>query len=208
MESFTDNAIILSQRAYMDKGFVVSVLTQGHGRHAGFAYKSALNGIEMGALVETSWEGRMADQLGAFRHFDVERNSAPLIIGNRLKLVLVQALCAMCDTVLPEREPHEDLFAASNALIEQFIDIDDPLILGALYVKWELLVLRALGYALDLSKCAATESTDNLIYVSSKTGKAVSASAGEPYKERLLLLPAFCVQMLRLILAYRTCWMG
>lgn len=191
MESFTDTAIILSQRAYMDKGFVVSVLTRNHGRHAGFAYKSALGGIEIGALVETSWEARVFDQLGAFKHFDSERNSAPLIIGNRLKLVLVQTLCATCDAVLPEREAHRDLFEATNAFIEQLPMIDDAIILGALYVRWELLILQSLGYGLDLAKCAATESTENLIYVSPKTGKAVSAEAGEAYKERLLKLPPF-----------------
>jgi DNA repair protein RecO (recombination protein O) len=191
MESFTDTALILSLRPYMDKGVVVSALTRDHGRHAGFAYKSALAGVEIGALCDLRWEARVEGQLGTYKSIEVERGFAPLVIGDRRKLQLLQSICAMCDTLLPEREPHPDLFAATQSFLEQLPAIDDPLIAGATYVMWELLVLRALGYRLDLDKCAATETTDNLIYVSPKTGKAVSADAGEPYKDKLLTLPPF-----------------
>jgi DNA repair protein RecO (recombination protein O) len=69
--------------------------------------------------------------------------------------------------------------------------LDDPTVWPALYVRWELALLEELGFGLDLRACAATGSNDQLIYVSPKSGRAVSASAGEPYKERLLRLPGF-----------------
>lgn len=191
MESFTDMALVLSLRAHMDKGYIVNVLTRRHGRHAGYAYKTAISGLEIATLAEIRWEGRLADQLGNFKHFDIERNFAPLVIGDRLKLALVQSMCGICDAVLPEREPHPDIFEAASAFLEFLITNDDALISGASYIMWELLVLRALGYGLDLSKCASTETRENLIYVSPKTGKAVCAEAGEPYKDRLLTLPPF-----------------
>jgi DNA repair protein RecO (recombination protein O) len=62
---------------------------------------------------------------------------------------------------------------------------------GPAYVKWELGLLQALGYGLDLSQCAASGITDNLTYVSPRTGRAVSQAAGEPYHEKLFPLPSF-----------------
>lgn len=191
MESFTDHALVLSLRAHMDKGYVVSVLTRRHGRHAGYAYKSALQGLEIGAVCELQWDARVEGQLGTFKHFDIDRNVAPLVMNDRLKLALVQSLCGLCDVVLPEREPHPDVFEAACAFLEFLPASEDALVSAATYVMWELMALRALGYGLDLSKCNATGATDNLIYVSPKTGKAVCAEAGEPYKDRMLTLPPF-----------------
>ena len=170
---------------------VVNALTRLHGRHAGFAYKSVLSGVEIGALVELGWEARVEGQLGTFKAIEVERSLAPLVIGDKTKLQLLQCVCALCDTIVPEREPHPDLYEATKHFLEQLPAQEDPLVMGALYVMWELLVLRALGYGLDLSKCVANDTTENLIYVSPKTGKAVCEEAGEPYKDKLLRLPPF-----------------
>lgn len=191
MESFTDIALILSLRQHLDKGVVVNALTRLHGRHAGFAYKSVLSGVEIGALVELTWEARVEGQLGTFKAMEVERSLAPLVIGDKSKLQFLQCVCAVCDTILPEREPHPDLYEATANFLQQLPATDDKLIGGAMYVMWELLVLRALGYGLDLSQCVASETTENLIYVSPKTGKAVCEAAGEPYKDKLLRLPPF-----------------
>ena len=60
-----------------------------------------------------------------------------------------------------------------------------------LYVQWEAGLLQALGYGLDLSACAATGANDQLTHVSPRSGRAVSASAAEPYLDKLLSLPAF-----------------
>lgn len=191
MESFASPAIILSLRAYMDKGVVVSAFTRGQGRHAGFAYKSQLAGVEIGTLADVTWQARVADQLGTFKAIDIEQSYAPRVIGHRRKLMVLQSLCGILDVCLPEREAHPDLFEATIAMLDALTTLDDELVVGASYVMWELMVLRALGYGLDLSKCNATDGTENLIYVSPKTGKAVCADAGAPYKDRMLSLPPF-----------------
>ncbi|MDH5188288.1 MAG: DNA repair protein RecO C-terminal domain-containing protein, partial [Rhodospirillaceae bacterium] len=59
------------------------------------------------------------------------------------------------------------------------------------YVKWEIGLLGELGYGLDFSKCAATGETENLVYVSPKSGRAVSRAAGDQYKNAMLPLPQF-----------------
>ena len=58
-------------------------------------------------------------------------------------------------------------------------------------VRFELLLLDELGFGLDLESCAATGAREDLVFVSPKSGRAVSRAAGEPYRDRLLPLPAF-----------------
>jgi DNA repair protein RecO (recombination protein O) len=89
---------------------------------------------------------------------------------------------------LPEREPHPGAHMAFEALVSAFAH---DAIWPAVFVRFEAGLLADLGFGLDLSKCAATGSTDDLIYVSPKTGRAVSREAGEPYRDRLLALPPF-----------------
>jgi DNA repair protein RecO (recombination protein O) len=90
--------------------------------------------------------------------------------------------------LLPEREPHRRIYDALLIVLDA-IEQDD--VWPALLVRWELGLLDELGFGLDLSKCAATGSSDELVYVSPKTGRAVSAAAGQPYRDRLLVLPPF-----------------
>jgi DNA repair protein RecO (recombination protein O) len=90
--------------------------------------------------------------------------------------------------LLPERDPHPNLYEITLFVLGF---LNDPTVWPALMVRWELALLEELGFGLDLSQCAATGANDQLIYVSPKTGRAVSASAGEPYHDRLLALPQF-----------------
>ena len=93
----------------------------------------------------------------------------------------------MC-RLLAEREPHPRVFAA----IEDILDaIDDPFGVAVAIARFELDLLAELGFGLDLSSCAATGVTADLIYVSPRSSRAVSRAAGEEYRDRLLRLPAF-----------------
>ena len=90
--------------------------------------------------------------------------------------------------LLPERDPHEALFEALTLIAEQ---LDDADLAPALVARFEAQMLAECGFALDLESCAATGARDELIYVSPKSGRAVSAAAGAPWRDRLLPLPAF-----------------
>jgi DNA repair protein RecO (recombination protein O) len=89
---------------------------------------------------------------------------------------------------VPERDSHPDLYAALQAILDF---LDDPLVAGGLIVRFELKLLDDLGFGLDLERCAVTGASDDLIYVSPRSGRAVSRAAGVSYKDRLLALPDF-----------------
>jgi len=190
MIEWHDRGVVLSARGHGEAGAVVSLLTQDHGRAAGYIYgatSSKMRGVlEPGTIVSAHWQAKSHDQLGHFT-LEIEKSFAAHVMDDAVKLTALQSTCALIDATLPERERHEGVFNATVALLESFVGDIWP----AAYIYWEIGLLRELGFGLDLSKCTATGATDNLIYVSPKSGNAVSAAAGAAYKEKLLTLPGF-----------------
>lgn len=190
MESWRDQGIVLSVRPHGENGGVVSVLTETQGRHAGYVrgiYSGKMRGLlERGNLVSVEWSARTADELGSFK-LEQDRHITAGLMGDKLKLSALLSACSLCDRALAERETHPGLFHGFVALLD-VMDFDEW---GAAYVMWEIALLRELGFAINLSRCAAGGDPQTLTHVSPKSGCAVSAAAAEPYKDKLLELPVF-----------------
>lgn len=190
MEQWEDQAIVLQARPHGENGAVVSLLTEAHGRHAGYvrgAHSSKMRGtLEAGTLVSVAWKARSHDELGSYV-LEQERSYAAPLMGDPLTLEALLSACALCDAALPEREGHAGLFYGLQALFEALGEEH----WGAVYVMWEIALLKELGFALELTQCAEGGDPATLAYVSPKTGRAVSEAVAAPYKERLLDLPEF-----------------
>ena len=189
MVEWEDRAIVLSARPYGENKLIVQLLTAERGRHAGLAYGSARTQgavLQTGNLVLARWRGRLAEQLGTVG-CELSRAHAGHWLGDAPRLTGIAAGCAIVEASLPEREPHAPVFAGLETLLGS---LDNPA-WPASYVAFELALLADAGFGLDLTRCAATGATEDLIYVSPRTGRAVSRTAGEPYAERLLVLPGF-----------------
>lgn len=190
MEQWRDKGIILSARPHGESGAVVSLLTENHGRHNGYVrggQSSRQRGIlQPGTLVAADWASRVDDGLGNYL-LEPERQIATHLMDDPLKLGALMAACALCDAALPEREGHPGLYHGFIALTE----ILDSEAWGAAYVLWELALLRELGFAVDLTRCAAGGDAGDLAWVSPKSGCAVSEEKAGPWKDRLLPLPEF-----------------
>lgn len=190
MEGWSDHGYVLSVRAHGEGGGVVSVLTEHHGRHAGYVHgaqstrKRAL--LEPGTKVSVEWKSRIADQLGTMT-VEQERGLPAGIFDDPLKLSALMSACALCDDTLPEREGHPGLYHG----FETLRDIMSEDIWAAAYIYWEIALLKELGFGLDLTRCAGGGDSRTLAYVSPKSGRAVSYAVAEPYKDKLLELPAF-----------------
>jgi DNA repair protein RecO (recombination protein O) len=189
---FTDDAIVLSARRHGEANAVLSVLTREHGRHLGLVKGGTSRRqrpmLEIGNRLKVTWRARLEEQLGNFTAEPVGAVSATLL-DDPLKLAALASACAVADVVLPEREPHADVYQATATLIEAIAG--ESAGWPADYVRWELALLTALGFGLDLSKCAVTGDRDGLAFVSPKTGRAVSRAGGQGYADRLLPLPGF-----------------
>jgi DNA repair protein RecO (recombination protein O) len=188
---FEDDAFVLSARAHGEAGAVVEFLTSQHGRYAahvaGGASRKMKPNLQAGSQVILRYRARMSDQLGSAT-FEPVGEGPSALFDDRLALAGLAAAAAVAAGALPEREPHPGAYLAFEALTGA---LTIPDIWPAVFVRFEAGLLQDLGFGLDLSKCASTGSLDDLVYVSPRTGRAVSRTAGEPYKDRLLALPPF-----------------
>lgn len=186
-----EEGIVLAARRHGEGGLIVQLLTRGHGRHAGLVRggqgPKLRTVYQIGNRVAVTWKARLAEHLGAVTG-ELVRGHAARFIDDAARLGCLAAAAATAEATLPEREPHPAAFAGFSALLDA-LDADDGWAVA--YVAWELALLAELGFGLDLSRCAATRSWENLIYVSPKSGQAVSADAGAPYRDKLLRLPPF-----------------
>ncbi|MBT5495649.1 MAG: DNA repair protein RecO [Alphaproteobacteria bacterium] len=185
-----DDGIVLSLRKHGESSVVVHLLTREHGRHSGLVRggnsKKQRGVLQPGNEVHANWRARLEEHLGNFS-VELLDGHTGRVLSDASRLAAMSSACALLDICLPEREPYPNLFASLKALL---LVLPDEGWEGA-YVAWELSLLAELGFGLDLSACAATGVTENLIYVSPKSGRAVSAEAGEVYRDKLLPLPRF-----------------
>ena len=188
---FEDEAFVLSARAHGESGAIVDLLTAERGRYAahvaGGASRKMRPFLQAGARVLIQWRARTSEQLGSAQLEPVGEGPSSLF-DDPLALAGLSAAAAVAAGALPEREPHPGAFDAFAALVSAFAYSE---VWPAVFVRFEAGLLQELGFGLDLTRCAATGSMDDLIYVSPRTGRAVSRTAGEPYREKLLRLPQF-----------------
>jgi len=188
---WSDEAIVLSARKHGETAAIATLITRLHGRHAGLvrdgAGRRARGVLQPGNEVTAIWRARLAEHLGSFS-CELVRAWPAALMTEPLRLAGLSAACALVDAALPEREPYERLFESLSDLLGR---IDRAADWPADYVCWEVGLLRHLGFGLDLGSCAVTGATEDLAYVSPKSGRAVTARAAAPYRARLLELPGF-----------------
>jgi len=189
---WTDQAIVLSARRHGESATIAEVLTRERGRHLGLvrggtsARMRAM--LQPGNSLHLTWRARLSDHLGHFSA-EVATARAAALIEDGAKLAGLQSLAALAH-LLAEREPAAGLHESLEVVLDAMAGGEAW---PALVVRWELGLLTELGFGIDLSACAATGSPEDLAYVSPKSGRAVSRSAGLAYHNRLLPLPGFLV---------------
>ena len=187
---WTDEGIVLGVKRHGEASGILELMTREHGRHLGMvrgAFGSRIKPIlQPGNSVTASWRARLDEHLGNYTVEALNLRAAGYFSASHA-IYGVTHLAALM-RLLPERDPHEGLYGAFEALLER---LDDPGWAAPEVVRFELRVLAELGFGLDLTECAATGVTDDLIFVSPKSGRAVSRTAGQPYADRMLRLPAF-----------------
>ncbi|EPE99111.1 DNA repair protein RecO [Rhizobium grahamii] len=185
-----DRAIILGVKRHGENSVIAEVMTRERGRHLGMVRSGRSRAmqpvLQPGNEVEVTWRARLDEHLGEFRVEPLTLRAARLM-ETATAVYGVQAMGALL-RLLPERDPHPHLFEALEVILD---NLHNPADAGELFVRFELAVLNDLGFGLDLTECAATGVRSDLLYVSPKSGRAVSRAAGAPWADKMLLLPPF-----------------
>jgi DNA repair protein RecO (recombination protein O) len=190
---WTDEGIIIGTRRHGEASLIVELMTRGHGRHLGLVRggrsRKQQPYLQPGNTVLATWRARLDEHLGNYTIEPMVQRAVRLMEGPG-GLYGVQVVAALL-RLLPERDPHPALFDGLGPMLDW---LGDPLVGGTFIVRFEMKMLEDLGFGLDLDECAVTGNAADLVYVSPKTGRAVSRAAGEIYRDRLLPLPAFLVE--------------
>lgn len=185
-----EEGIVLGVRRQGETSVVAEVMTRSRGRHLGLVRGGRSRRLQPvlqpGNTVDATWRARLDEHLGFMTVEPVTLRAARLM-ESAVGLYGIQLLAAHL-RLLPERDAHPRLFDTLALIVEH---LDDPVAAGSLILRFEIALLEELGFGLDLETCAATGGRDDLVYVSPKSGRAVSRDAGEPWRDRLLPLPAF-----------------
>lgn len=184
-----DQGVLLSMRGHGESAAIIEVFTAKHGRHAGVVRGGTSRRVapilQPGAQLDLTWRARLDAHIGVFT-VEPLKGRAGAILSDRRALAGLNAVAALLAFALPEREPHPDLYAGSIALFDALVAMPDwPLA----YLRWELSLLEEMGFGLDLNSCAVTGTRDDLVYVSPRSGRAVSRAGAGEWADRLLSLP-------------------
>ena len=188
------SGILLAATAFGESSAVARVLVRGQGVSAGLVKggfsKKNKGMMQPGNRVFARWSGRLEGQLGSFT-LEAEEPVAAMAMGSAEALLALQLTCRLLLQNLPEHHPYPHLYdatvewlsvlAAAPSKVGEWLPV---------YALWEMTLLQEMGFALDLTECAATGGREELVYISPKSGRAVSRAAGEPYAEKLLPFPA------------------
>jgi DNA repair protein RecO (recombination protein O) len=187
---WTDDGIVLGVRRHGESSAIVELLTREHGRHLGLVRGGASMRmrplLQPGNGVRAVWRARLDEHLGTYAIEGMRLRAATLLTVSHAAYGVTH-LAALA-RLLPERDPHEDIYEMLERTLDDFDDAGGA---AVHVVRFELAMLAELGFGLDLHNCAATGETTDLIYVSPKSGAAVSRTAGEPWRDKLLRLPSF-----------------
>lgn len=187
-----DDAIVLGARPFGEGKLVAEVFAREHGRFGGVVHAGRKSQpiLQAGNIVHAGWKARLSEQLGFFSPLELSEPHATRLLDDAVALAGLSSAVALIRGVTPERQAYPQLYDALVVLLEAMPHVE---IWPALYARFELGLLGALGYGLDLSRCAVTGETENLAWVSPRTGRAATYDAGLPHAELLLRLPPFLV---------------
>lgn len=190
--------ILINIKPFSERDAIAHIFTKDNGVLVGMlrgGVSAKKNKPLVGQCGNVSWVARLDSQLGVF-HWEAEKNlSAPIILNPEL-LKIMNVVFSLVFTLLPERESYENLYDETLNLLKDLPNTQNPC---DRYLQWEIVLLRELGYALDLTKCSGCGRTDSLCYLSPRTGRAVCAECGEPYRSKLYNLPLNLDTTLRFI---------
>lgn len=191
-----DEALILGARRYGEGGLILDVLTATRGRRAGLVYGGASRRrrgqLEAGNTIELAWSGRQEGQLGRFDVAEAKVERAANLMEDGDALAAISCMMVILRGALEEGDAQASaMYGATTVVLDM---LGEPDVWPALYVRWEMGLLAALGFGLDLTRCAVSGANDGLTHVSPRTGRAVKESEAEGFVDRLFVLPGFLIE--------------
>ncbi len=189
MITWHSEGILLSTKPHGETAVIICVFTEEHGRYFGIVHGGRSRRVapilQPSAQLDLEWRARLEEHLGTFR-VELKKSRVANLLSSKLKLAELNAVLSLLMFALPERQKHRKLYLRTEQLLDQLSQGENWL---KAYLDWELVLLAETGFGLNLATCAVTGRSDDLRYVSPKTGRAISSQAAGKWAARLLPFP-------------------
>ncbi len=184
-----DTGFFLSAKPYGEHAAIASVMTKYHGKRSGMIWnaksKKMISILTPGNQLSILWRARLHELLGSFK-VELEKQRSEIVFSGAMALNALTSICTLLDNLLPQFDPHRNLYSETVSLLDKINSTDSWLMD---YLRWEIFLLSEIGFGLDLEKCTVTNSNKNLVYISPKSGCAVSKEGAGEWAPKLLPLP-------------------
>lgn len=191
--NITDEGIAISIKKFSDSTNLMKILTKGNGVYSGLIRlkkNQGNTGVNIpGNTLSVNWRARLSEHLGFF-NTELIKSRTSSYLNSSMDLEVLNSICSLLD-IFPEREECIDLYLSIEELLDS---LGNNVLWPLLYIKFELLFIEKMGYGLDFSSCAVNGSSEDLNWVSPKSGRVVSSSGAKGWEDRLLRLPNFLDQ--------------
>jgi len=183
--------IIISLKKFQESKYIISCFTKDYGTVVGIIRKPSSNKgcqpLVPGNIGVVSWYAKLEGQLGSIS-IEVMDHISVRLHNDRDKLAVLQSMLSLISIFIMEREEYGEIFAKAESILHGLAELSYYSVM-AQYCLFELKLLEEIGFGLDLRKCIVSNVTDDLVYVSPKSGCAVSSYVGKPYHDKLFPLP-------------------
>ena len=184
-----DQGILLATKPFGETSLIIDAFTPDHGKSSGVVRggqsKKLKPILQIGAQLDLTWKARLEEHLGSFQ-VELIRSRTANVMNDRLLLAGMLSSATLINRFFPSGQVYKGFYESSENLFD-LLQFPDIWALG--YFKWELELLETLGFGLDLEKCAVTGSTEDLKFISPKSGRAVSQAAAGAWTSKLLPFP-------------------
>ena len=191
--NFRDQGIIITKNGFKENTYVVTLFTEKHGLYSGVIKQYGKKNGDILAesnLVDFFWGARLHEHLGSAK-CELIKSYSSFIIQNKTKLYAFNSIVSIIKKAFCEREPHNQFFPKFLSYLDSLKNNKDFSFVD--YIKLEIDLLSETGYQLVLDSCVVTGKTEDLYYVSPKSGQAVCKEVGQEYADKLLILPQFLI---------------
>ena len=182
-----DIGLVLDKKHYRENKLIVELYTKSNGVCRVLVNKK-IRIYQKADLVEVCFRTQPNRFLN-FAKIDVTKSFLSYIISDHTKVLLASLITSIILSFLKVEKDH-DLFDIIVSYLRSLVKKVSVLE----YIDLELLILSSAGYRLSMDRCAATNSKQNLFFVSPKTARAVSYEAARGYENKLLKLPQFILE--------------
>jgi DNA repair protein RecO (recombination protein O) len=185
-----DEAIILTTQKHGENFCKLTIFSKTNGLLNGMCRVSNSKGTKNLLAGSTIFceINQKNNEKSCWFNYEVTKMLSPIVLNNSQLLNSINSILFLLKAILLPHQPEQTIYFST---IDFFNQIDKKTEVFKIFINYQLILLKNMGFEIDFYKCADTGSLENLEYISPKTGRAICKNSGEPYKNLLINMPEY-----------------